>query len=173
MTLKSALFASMCFASVCVAQTPDAIKQPANVATHYYRLTVTVGAHGAEPAQDFVLNVPVTAGKPGMAELNISTGAMGEPNSLQQAVEASDVEETPTGLKARIQYVSERARPLAPGQSEPHVNHVRFEQQVDVPLGQSTRISLEGKLVPLGEAALPSAPPLPAPPQISLTAVKL
>ena len=161
---------SLCVALVCL----SASAQEHGTAKHYYQLKFTIGAHESEPAQDYILNVPVEPGKPGMAELNIASGAMDDmPGRVQQALEASDVEETASGLKARVQYVSESQNPPLPGINEPIVSKVQFEQQVDLPLGKRTKITQEAKVFALGgNGKQPAALPAP-PPQIYLTVEKM
>ena len=172
MTGKSIGSVVLCLATVCTAQTPNAVNQASNVATHHYRLTFTVSAHGNAPAQDYVLNVSVSAGKPGLAELNVATGEMGDTlGREQQAFQASDVQETAEGLKAKVEFVSPRRQAQAPGLSEPLTSEFRFEQQVTIPLNRPTRITRESTPKSLDGKPLTSPPP-PLP-QITLTVAKL
>jgi len=166
---------TLCAAGICAAQPSMAVAQSTPIQTKHYRLTFVLNyPKEQQPSQTFVLDVPVTHDRPGMAGSTTASGLTGDPeSSVQENLQCTEVQESATGLAARIAFsMDSMAQPL-PGSTEPLHRNLTFNRQVDVALGKPTRITDELHIIPLGKGDGANANTLPPAPQITVTAIEL
>jgi hypothetical protein len=109
-----------------------------------------------------------------MSGLNFAAGITEQAEgSIQQAIQCTDVHESPTGLAARISFTRDTILEPLPGSTEPRHRQLTFERQIDLVLGRSTRITEEMHERPVGAGDKSLPAPAPAAPQITVTATKL
>lgn len=165
---------TLCAIGIC-AQSSMAVAQSAQTQPKHYRLTFVLSyTQGKQPSQTIVLDVPVTHGRSGMAATTVLSGLAGEPEgNLQESLQCTDVQESATGLAAKVVFsVDSMGQPL-PGSEEPRHHNLTFNRQIDVALGTPTRITEELHVIPLGKTGAAYANTLPPAPQITVTAVEM
>jgi len=142
----------------------------------HYRLTFVVdsGQGGAEK-RSFVLDVPVTPGKAGVAQANLASGIDGDAGSVvQEVLECSNVHASATGLALHIAMQSDREAPAIPGLVSARHQHGEFQRTVDLELGKPTVVTQEMQFKVLGNTDQELAAKLKQPaPTITVTAEAL
>ncbi len=155
-------------AGVYAAQSP----QPNAIAAKHYRLTILLSnPQNQASSQRFVFDVPVAPDHPGQAEMNLTSGPIGQAGiSPKQTFKCTEVHASQTGLAANVSYTMDSVSPEpVPGSKEHLVSHFIFEKQVDLPLGSAIEITDVKKLKPIDG----SQTPRPAPLRITVTATAL
>jgi len=163
---------TLCMTGFCAAQLPAAAAQ---TQAKHYRLTFVLSyGQGQQPSQTFVLDVPVTQDRAGVAGTSTVSGLTGDPaGNAQETLECTEVRESATGLAANVAFSTNSIVAPLPGSREPQHRNLTFRRQVDLALGTPTRITEEMHVIPLGKDGAAYAAKLPAAPQIMVTAVAL
>ena len=166
---------TLCTAPLCAAQSSVAAAQ---TAPKHFRLTFVLSyPKGEQPSQSFVLDVPVTNGRMGMSGVNSAAGLTGQvEGSVQESLQCTDVQESATGLAARVSFDMDSVRKPMPGSTEPVHSHLAFNRQIDLVLGKPTLITQEmhrRALRPLGKGNDGVAGAPPAAPEITVTAIEM
>jgi hypothetical protein len=141
----------------------------------HYRLSfVLTYPQGQQPSETFVLNVPVTQGRPGMAGSSSASGLTGQQEgSVQESLQCTDVQESATGLAANVAFTLDSVGEPIPGSTELRHHNMTFNRQIDLVLGKPTRITEELRVMQLGKGdGGHTAAPGPAP-QITVTAIEI
>ena len=163
---------TLCMTGFCAAQLPAATAQ---TQARHYRLTFVLSyGQGQQPSQTFVLDVPVTQDRAGMAGTSTVSGLSGDPaGNVQESLECTGVRESATGLSANVAFSMNSIAAPQTGSREPRDRNLTFKRRVDLALGTPTRITEEMHVIPLGKDSAAYAAKLPAAPQITVTAVAL
>jgi hypothetical protein len=169
------LFLVLCASGICVAQSSTGIAQSAQFQPKHFRLTFVVTyLSGQQPSQSLMLDVPVIPGRPGVSSMALTSGTAGhEEGSVQENLRCAEVRESAVGLSADVTFTIDRIsqEPL-PGTSEPVHNQMTFQKKIDLVLGETTLITEAAHAKPLGANGSEQPNALPAPPQITVTAVE-
>ena len=163
---------TLCMAGVCSAQLSTATAQ---TQAKHYRLTFVLSyGQGQQPSQTFVLDVPVTQDRAGMAGTSTVSGLTGDPaGNAQESLECTEVRESATGLAANVAFSMDSVVAPLPGSAEPRHRNLTFRRQVDLVLGTPTRITEEMHVIPLGKGDAADSAKLPPAAQITVTAVAI
>jgi hypothetical protein len=171
--IAAAGFLALCAAGMCAAQ--PAVTATPSAPTKHYRLTFVLTYPQGQPSQSFVMDIPVTHERPGTSEMSVNSGLTGQlEGSVAQKMQCTDVQESPTGLAAQVNFAMDSVTKAPPPYSnEPLHHNLSFDRKVDLMLGTPTRITDEMQIKPLrqGDEAVPGR--LPAAPQITVTAVAM
>jgi hypothetical protein len=174
MKMSAAIF-MLCTVGACAIHPARATAQSTQTTIKHFRLTFVLSyPQGQQPSQSFVLDVPVMRDRSGMSGMSMAAGSTGEVvGSVQENLQCTDVQESATGLAAKVAFTMDSVLEPLPNSTEPLHRQLTFNRQIDVALGKETRITNEMHVMPLGKAdkASPNAPP--AAPQISVTAIEL
>ena len=163
---------TLCMAGVCSAQLSTATAQ---TQAKHYRLTFVLSyGQGQQPSQTFVLDVPVTQDRAGMAGTSTVSGLTGDPaGNAQESLECTEVRESATGLAANVAFSMDSVVAPLPGSAEPRHRNLTFRRQVDLVLGTPTRITEEMHVIPMGKGDAADSAKLPPAAQITVTAVAI
>jgi hypothetical protein len=170
----AAAFFALCTAGICTAQ-PTATPSSQPTPKHFRLTFVLTYPQGQQPSQSFVLDIPVTRERPGTSDLSFNAGLTGQlAGSVAEKIQCSEVQESATGLKAKVAFAMDSVTMAPPHySSEPLHHNLTFDREIELVLGQQTKVTEEMHRVPLrkGDDVIPSA--APAPPQITVTAVEM
>lgn len=169
-----ALFALVVTAA-CAVQPSTALAQSPQSQLKHYRLTFVLSyPQGDSPSQTFILDVPVARDHAGMAGSTTTSSLIGRPESaIQENLECTDVQESNTGLSAKVAFSMESTAQPLPGSTGPRHSNLTFNRQIDVELNKPTRITEEMHATPLRKGDEVYANALPPAPQITVTATVL
>lgn len=174
--MKTRLTQLTVFAAAMCTISPSIAHAQFNVApAKHYRLTfVLTYPEGTQPSQTFVVDVPVSRDRAGMATSSMASGLTAEPNSvIQENLQCTDVQESATGLAAKVAFSMDSIGQPLPNSSEPLHHNLTFNRQIDVELGKTTRITDEMHARPLKPGDEAYTKTLPPAPQITVMAVAL
>ncbi|WP_446742972.1 hypothetical protein [Silvibacterium acidisoli] len=167
--IGAALFLCAAATAAAYAQTSTPL-QP----KHYRMVFVVSNAAESESPQTLTLDVPVSSERRGMAQTSMSSMLTEKPDSAaQETLQCTDVQESSTGLSARVAFSADSTSQARLVSGEPIHSNLVFNKLIDVKLNTPTVITEPMRRMSLHQGvAVPGKDESPAP-QITVTVTEI